>query len=272
MHALLKSLIELQEQDSQLLVLRAQLAEFPRLFAAMDERLATARGNVEGAKAAQIAANKERRKFELDAEQCKDRIAKYKGQSSAVKTNEAYRALQHEIEMAERDLALSEDRLLAEMVAAEEYDRQIKTAQSALAETETAVRAQRAVAEREQAEEEKEAAKHEAQRKLIAARIPEDILDHYTRLGRRHRGVALAQVRERGNEQSCAMCGVLILPHLFEQIRQSESDELFHCETCTRILYYIYYIEPPPAAGPQSATETASGANSSTETSVVNQS
>jgi hypothetical protein len=238
MPTLLKDLIELQEQDSQLLVLRDQLTEFPRRFAAMDERLASARSSVEKAKVAQITANKERKKFELDAEQCKDRISKYKGQSSAVKTNEAYRALQHEIEMAEQDLARSEDRLLAEMVAAEEYDRQIKAAQSTLTETEAVVRAERDIAERERAAEEKEAAEHEAQRKLLAARIPEDILDHYTRLGRRHRGVALAQVRERGNEQSCAMCGVLILPHLFEQIRQSESDELFHCETCTRILYY----------------------------------
>jgi predicted nucleic acid-binding Zn-ribbon protein len=267
MHALLKSLIELQEQDSELLVLRAQLAEFPHRIAAMDERLASARASVEKAKAAQHAANKERKKFELDAEQCKDRIAKYKGQSAAVKTNEAYRALQHEIEMAEHDLAGAEDCLLAEMVAAEEYDRQIKSAQAALAETEAAVRAERDIAEGKLAAMEKDAAEHEARRKLIAARIPEDILDHYTRLGHRHHGVALARVRDRGNEQSCGMCGVLILPHLFEQIRQSESDELFHCETCTRILYYL---EPPPAAA--GASQAASGATSAMETPVVNQS
>jgi len=58
MHALLKDLIELQEQDSQLLILRAQLAEFPRRFAAMDERLASARGNVEQAKAAKSPRTK----------------------------------------------------------------------------------------------------------------------------------------------------------------------------------------------------------------------
>jgi predicted nucleic acid-binding Zn-ribbon protein len=270
MHALLKDLIELQEQDSQLLILRAQLAEFPRRFAAMDERLASARGNVEQAKAAQIAANKERRKFELDAELCKDRISKFKGQSSAVKTNEAYRALQHEIEMAEQGLAISEDRLLAEMVAAEEYDRQITTAQSALAVTEAAVRVERDAAERDRDAEEKETAEHEAQRKLFASRIPEDTVDHYTRLARRHHGVALARVRERGNEQSCAMCGVLILPHLFEQLRQSESDDLFHCETCTRVLYYVE--TPTTDAAPYTSTASAPEENPATESRITSRS
>jgi uncharacterized protein len=264
MHALLKSLIELQEQDSRLLALRAKLAEFPRRFAGLDAQLAGAHAGVEQARAAKVAATKERRKFELDAEQCKDRIAKFKGQSAAVKTNEAYRALQHEIEMAEQGLASAEDRLLAEMVAAEEYDRQISAAEIIFAETEGSVRLRREVAEREQAALEKEATEHEAERKVLVARIPEDTLDHYTRLGRRHNGVALARVRERGNEQSCAMCGVLILPHLFEQIRRGESDELFHCETCTRILYY----EPPAAAVPPEGVQDGKGAEA--ETSAAN--
>ena len=238
MHPLVKNLIELQQEDSQLLALQSALAEFPRRFAALDERLASARNGLERAKAAQLAAARERRKFELDAEQCRDRISKFKNQSSAVKTNEAYRALQHEIEMAEQDLGRAEDRLLTEMVAAEEYDREIQTAQMRMAEVEASVRGRREAAERERAGIESQASEHETRRKGIASQVPEDIFDHYTRLARRHHGIALARVHDRGNAQSCGMCGVLILPHLFEQIRQSESSELFHCETCTRILYY----------------------------------
>jgi uncharacterized protein len=253
MHPTLKSLVELQEEDVRLLELRAQLAKFPKRLAEMDAQLAAARGEVEKTKTAQLAAVKGRKKFELDAEQCKERIRKFKDQSSQVKTNEAYKALLHEIEMAEQDLARSEDKLLEEMVAAEEFDRQIKIAERTQKETETVVRAEREVAEREWAALQMQTDERETHRKALVAACSEDKLDHYIRIAKRHGGIALAQVREQGNDQACAMCGVRILPHVFEDIRKMETEELIHCETCTRILYYI-----APAAAPKT-TATADG-------------
>jgi len=257
MHRTLKSLVELQQQDIRLLELRAALAAFSGRFAALDARVAAARGELEKAQAAQTQARKDRKKFELDVEQGKERLRKFKDQSSQVKTNEAYKALLHEIEMAEQEISRVEDRLLEEMVSAEEYDRQGKSATAALAETEGAVRAERETAERERTTLQQETAEHEAGRAAAVAQIPEDEMDHYTRIAARHGGVAVAQVRDLGNDQMCGMCGVRILPHVFEDIRRMEGDELFHCETCTRI---FYYVEPPalkPAASPDIANASA---------------
>jgi uncharacterized protein len=259
MHPQLKDLVDLQEQDLRLLDLRAQLAAFPRRFAELDARLAEAKATVEKARDTKLNATKERRKFEQAVEQCKDRIQKYRNQTSQVKTNEAYKALQHEIETAERDLSAAEDRLLEEMVAAEEYDRQIQAAEQAAREIEAAARSERGAAEKERAALEEEAARHEAQRKLLVVRIPEDRLDHYIRIAKRHGGIALAQVREQGNDQACAMCGVRILPHVFEEIRKGDFEEMIHCETCTRILYYV---EPPPAPAPPSTGSAGASAES----------
>ena len=63
-------------------------------------------------------------------------MRKYRDQTSQVKTNEAYKALQHEVQMAEEEIAKAEDRLLEQMVAGEEYDRRIKTAERLLKEVE----------------------------------------------------------------------------------------------------------------------------------------
>lgn len=254
MHSTLKSLVELQQQDIRLLELRAQLAAFSGRFTELDARLAAARGDLEKAQAAQAQARKDRKKFELDVEQGKDRLRKFKDQSSQVKTNEAYKALLHEIEMAEQEISRVEDRLLEEMVSAEEYDRQVKSATATLAETEAAVRGERETAEQERAALLQEVTEHEIRRAAAVAEIPEDEMDHYTRIAARHGGIALARVRDLGNDQMCGMCGVRILPHVFEDIRRMEGDELFHCETCTRI---FYYVEPPPAPNSSGAPDAA---------------
>src|SRR5205807_6006409 len=81
-----------------------------------------------------IPSLKGRKRCELDVEQWKDKLRKYKDQTAAVKTNEAYKALQHEIANAEAEIAKAEDRLLERMVAGEEYERQVKADERALKE------------------------------------------------------------------------------------------------------------------------------------------
>jgi len=190
---------------------------------------------LEQSKAAQLASFKDRKKYELDVESLKDRARKYRDQTSQVKTNEAYKALQHEVQMAEDEIAKAEDRLLEQMVAGEEYDRRIKKAEAALKDVEAEVRVQRATIEENKAAAEKSLAEFTAERAAVVAEIPENLLDHYERIARKHNGVALAEVRD----EKCGACGMRVRPHVFQEMRRLGSDEMFHCETCTRILYYI---------------------------------
>jgi predicted nucleic acid-binding Zn-ribbon protein len=251
-------LLDLQKVDLRLLEVRARLAGYPKRVAEVDAHVAAARGEVEKSKAAQIATIKDRKRYELDVEQWKEKARKYKSQMYEVKTNEAYKALQHEAEMAEAEMASAEDRLLEQMVAGEEYDRRIKASVITLAEVEDAARGERSQIQAEQAAAQQELAGFEAERQKAVAQIPEDILDHYQRIAKRHGGVALAEVRG----EICGMCGVRIRPHVFQELR-SENGELYHCETCTRILYFF---EPPPKEGvpaPAPATPPQAGANES---------
>jgi predicted nucleic acid-binding Zn-ribbon protein len=181
-----------------------------------------------------------------------------------VKTNEAYRALQHEVEMAEQEIAKAEDRLLEQMVASEEYDRRIKAADAALKEVEQIERVQRSTFEADRAAAEKEMADLNAERARAVAGVPENLLDHYDRIVKKHHGVALAEVRD----EKCGACGMIVRPHVIQEMRRADSDQLFHCETCTRILYYI----EPSVGSVSAASASQAGAGSSTAASTSHES
>jgi predicted nucleic acid-binding Zn-ribbon protein len=245
----LQKLLDLQKVDVRLNEVRARLAAFPKKLADADARAASAKAELDQSKAAQLASFKDRKKYELDVEQWKERVRKYRDQTSQVKTNEAYKALQHEVQMAEAEIAKAEDRLLEQMVAGEEYDRRIKSAEKALKEVEAVVRVQRATIETDKAAAEKSLAEFTAERAGVIAEIPENLLDHYDRIARKHNGVALAEVRD----EKCGACGMRVRPHVFQEMRRLGSDEMFHCETCTRILYYIEPSFRASASASQSA-------------------
>ncbi|MGB0035758.1 MAG: C4-type zinc ribbon domain-containing protein [Candidatus Acidiferrales bacterium] len=253
----LQNLLELQSVDVRLDEVRARLALLPKKIAEVDARVAAARGEVEKSKAAQLATIKDRKKYELDVEQWKEKVRKYRDQTSQIKTNEAYKALQHEVQMAEEEIAKAEDRLLEQMVSGEEYDRRIKVSEKALKEVEEIARGERSKIEAEKAEAEKVLAQGNAEREKVVAEIPEDMLDHYTRIAKKHNGVSLAEVRD----EKCTACGMRVRPHVFQEMRRPGSEEFFHCETCTRILYYI-----EPVASPATAAQASAAASQSSET------
>jgi predicted nucleic acid-binding Zn-ribbon protein len=253
MHPDIKRLIELQAVDLRLAEVRALVAEFPKRLAQVDVRVAAARQQLTAAKDALITSLKDRKKYELDVEQWKEKARKYRDQSYEVKTNEAYRALQHEIANAEAEMAKAEDRLLERMVAGEEYERQVKAAERTIQEVEAQAKAERQKIEVEQAAAQKEFEAFNAKRQEAVGVISEDLLDHYQRIAKRHHGIALAEVRD----ETCTLCGVRVRPHVFQELRRASSEEIFHCESCTRILYYTEPHTAAAATAPDAANVSA---------------
>lgn len=249
MHPNIQHLIDLQVVDLRLAELRSQLSAFPKRRADLDASLAAARKQLDSSKEAFITSLKDRKKFELDVEQWKEKVRKYKDQSASVKTNEAYKALQHEITHAEGEVAQAEDRLLDRMMAGEEFERQVKAAERSLKEIEVFVSAERQKLEAEHSALQKELEVDEARRRDDAASIPEDLLEHYQRIAKRHGGVGLAAVRD----ETCSMCHVHVRPHVFQELRRPGCEEIFHCESCTRILYYFEPVAQAAAVAESAA-------------------
>jgi len=253
MNPAIPRLLDLQRLDLRIATLRAELDTFPKRIKDADAMLAGAKAGLAAAKEKHSHAQTERKKFELDVNQWRERARKYRDQSASVKTNEAYKALQYEIAHAESEAAAAEDRQLEQMMAVEETEREIKLAETVLKEAEVSLAAERAQIQSQGIAKKSELDLDLAQREKIAASIPEELIAIYARVAKRHHGVALA---EAATEQ-CRGCGMRLLPHTFQEIRRPENHDIIQCETCNRILYAA---EPVPAPTPAKEGAASSAA------------
>jgi len=253
-HPAIPHLIELQRVDHQIAALRAELEVFPKRIREADAKMNGARAELAAAKETHTQGATERKKHEFDVQQWKDRARKYRDQSGAVKTNESFKALQHEITNAEAEVAKAEDRQLEVMMAGEELDRRVKLAESRLKETEQAVAAERKEIQGQGAEKKKQLDAALAERDGIIAPVPEDLRELYARIAKRHNGTAMAEARDG----QCRGCGMRVLPHILQELRTETNEELYRCESCGLILYTL---EPIPVANSSDAGTNASAAS-----------
>jgi len=249
MHPAIPQLVELQRVDQVIASLRADLETLPKRLREADAKLNGARAAVASAKEAHTQGLTQRKKLELDVEQWKERAKKYRAQSSSVKTNEAYKALQHEISHAEGEVSKAEDRVLEQMIGVEEVERRMKHVEADLREAEQAVSADKKQIEARFAEEKKKLEAAAAERAAIEQKVPEELRDLYTRIAKKHPGAAMAEARG----EQCRGCGMRVLPHTLQLLKSEADEEVFRCEGCGRILYSLEPI-------PQVQKEAANGA------------
>jgi len=254
MHPAIPHLIELQRVDHQIATLREELETFPKRIREAHAKLSVARAELAAAKDTHAQGATERKKLEFDVQQWKDRARKYRDQSGAVKTNESFKALQHEIANAEAEVAKAEDRQLEVMMAGEELDRRVKLTESRLKEAEQAVAAERKEIQAHGAEKKKQLEAVLAERERIIAPVPEDLRELYARIAKRHNGTAMAEARDG----QCRGCGMRVLPHILQELRTETNEELYRCESCGLILYTL---EPIPVANSSDAGTNASAAS-----------
>src|SRR5437763_1062454 len=126
----IEHLISLQVTDREIQRLRAEVAELPKRVAAIEEKLAGTKSGLEKAKASVKADEAARRTYDSAISDLRQKISKYRDQSLEVKTNDQYKALMHEIQFAEQQIAANEDKILEFMVNAEVRDKQVKAAEA----------------------------------------------------------------------------------------------------------------------------------------------
>src|SRR3989442_11100551 len=109
MNSDLKQLIRLQAIDLSIQELRARVDRFPGISKALGEKLRSAQAGLEAAKEKAKSNQGNRKKLEGEISATEGKISKYRDQMMAVKTNDEYRALQHEIEHAQKGIRKVED-------------------------------------------------------------------------------------------------------------------------------------------------------------------
>lgn len=231
MNADLEKLRELQGLDAEIASLKTEIAAQPKHVQQIEAKLASARKRVDDAKSAIQANELTRRRLEHEIQSWNDKIAKFRDQSSSVKTNEQYKALLSEISQSEQHIRAIEDKILEGMEAVEKQNVEIKSAEAAL-------KADGVVIEKEKAElaerikvTERQMAEKSAYRAELRKGVSENLLSHYDRVSK-HRGTGLAAARNG----RCTSCHTMLRPQVYQDVR-IEAEPVF-CESCSRILYF----------------------------------
>lgn len=226
-----QKLIELRKVDREILRLREEITSLPKRVAAIEAKLAVTKAVLERAKAAIKADEAARRKYETAVQDLQQRISKYRDQSLEVKTNEQYKALLHEIQFAEQDIRINEDRILELMVNSEAREKDLKAAERELKEETAEIEKEKTDARQRTAEDEKQLAEWNAKRDGLRSGVNPDLLRHYDRVSK-HRGTGISEVRDH----KCLACQVMLRPQTYNEVRAAE--EIVFCDSCQRILYH----------------------------------
>jgi predicted nucleic acid-binding Zn-ribbon protein len=232
----LASLIALQQLDTAADAARRRLAELPAAEQAIDAALAAATSELDTVRTRLQENQQARRALEKDVAAVDARLARFEDHKAAVKTNQEFTALLHEIATAKKDKDAIEDRILVLMEAADQLGASLKADERDVAEkkkdgdrTKTALAAERGTLEAELAR-----LAHE--RTGEARGVDAPLLAKYEQLVKQRRGLAVAAM----NGEICSACHVRLRPHITQQVRRNDS--IVTCESCQRMLYV------PPAA------------------------
>jgi len=228
-----EALLVLQERDTRVAALTAELQLLPRQIAAVDDEVAARTAKFDELKTRTRQIEADRKKIDLDVQSKNAAIARYKSQQQQTRKNEEFAALNHEIEHAEKEIAALED---SELELMEAYDKGL----AAVAEAQKELLAFQEKAKHKKADLEKRAAGVSAD--LIAAEekqaaaaqaVPEDVLSRYRRILKSKKDVAVVPI----NHGACGGCHMKLTSQTVLTARAAEN--LVACENCGRLVYWL---------------------------------
>jgi predicted nucleic acid-binding Zn-ribbon protein len=242
----LQRLIELQDIESRAAVANKAIAEAPGRIAALDALLKSATDALAAAKQSLADNQTARRSIDKDLIAAQQRLEKYKEQVMAVKTNEQLHAMQHQIKAVEDEIGQHEEKVLINMMGADEVTAAIKKAEAALKAAQARMASERGTIEAETKTHQATLAECSAARdRVVAAMDNKGAVETFQRIAK-VRGTAVA----RAEAERCTVCQVRLRPAVFGEVRKNDS--IVQCDSCNRILYFI-----PPAPQPASPAPPA---------------
>ncbi len=227
-----KNLTKLQQIDEKLIEISHFLNAVPSNHKSIDKKIEDSFKIVTKAKDNLIANQKKRRDVEVEVQDAKTLILKYKRQLSDVRTNKEYTSLLHEITETEKKGDSLEEEIISEMLKADDIEEEIKSA------TQKAERAKAKFTKELEALLKKKTEQEELKANLLVEKdnllpnIPKDQIALYNKISIMNNGISLSVV----TGEFCSMCHMRIRPQVLNELRAENS--IILCENCGRILHF----------------------------------
>jgi len=238
-------IIQLQQLDTEIRNASLVLEGIPRLVLDIDKKIQAGSKLVTDTKDKMAQNQKKRRDLETEVKDIKVQIGKYKRQLNEVKTNKEYTALLHEIEESQHKVDTLEEAIIAEMLAADDVEEEIKAALHKQGQDEDGLKKEKLVLDEKLKETGSRFAALNAEREGLLPRIPREQLKLYEAIYQKKGGSALSPV----TGDFCAACHMRVRPQMLNEIR--DKLKVILCENCGRILYLTAKpeaVKPEPPA------------------------
>jgi predicted nucleic acid-binding Zn-ribbon protein len=228
----LAHLIRLQEIETRTADARKRIADAPARIAALDAKLNAARETVAAAKQAQTDNQTQRRTIDKDLLAAQQLLSKSKDTLMAVKTNQEYHAMQSQIAAGTAEVGRIEERMLVNMVDADEIAARLKKADAALKAEEALIAKERSAIETEAKEMERVVRESQGERAALVGGLPRSTIEMFERVAKARNGLAVAEAIDG----HCSLCHVRLRPQVYNTIRRNDS--IYQCDSCQRIMYF----------------------------------
>ncbi len=227
----LQALVALQQKDKHLDLIQAEIDAVPPRIAALKADLEGEKKHMNDAKAKIVELEKKKKSKELDVAAQEEAARKHTGQLNELKSNDAYKAMQQEIEKEKAKAGDIETEILQIMEDIDKAKQEEKAATAEFKKTEDFSKKdlEKLEAEMSHAKGRFETAKVE--RDATAAAVAPSEMKVYNHI--RGRGKPDAVVPIVGGH--CGSCQITLTPGLTLEVAKMKS--LVTCESCQRILY-----------------------------------
>jgi predicted nucleic acid-binding Zn-ribbon protein len=228
----IEALLVLQERDTRVAALAAELEDLPAQIAAVEADLAAKTARFEELKNKARLTETERKKIDLEVQSKEAAIARYKAQQQQTRKNEEYAALNHEIEHTQKEISGLEDRELELMEAYDKALAVVAEGQKELLKVQEKAKLKKADLEKRSAKVAADLVVAKEQQAAAEAAVTEDVLARYRRILKSKKDSAIVPIQGGG----CGGCHMKLTSQTVLSARGGET--LTACENCGRLVYW----------------------------------
>jgi predicted nucleic acid-binding Zn-ribbon protein len=228
----LTALIALQALDTAADTARHRLADLPAAEREIEAIVSRAQADVDACRTELAENQAARRALDKDVAAIDSRLARFDDHKAAVKTNQEYTALLHEIAGAKAEKDAVEEQILMKLEDADAIEARLKAADAVLADARRDAETARQALAAEHQTLDADLTRLDAERRAATPGLDAATLARYDQLLKQRRMVAVAVV----HAEVCEACHVRLRPAIAQQVRRN--DGIVQCDSCQRILYF----------------------------------
>ena len=235
MHEKLEKLVHLQELEQQAQSLSHQIAQYTGRVEIREAALYDTERLLEQNAALLAKEASLRRSLELDAEEMRDKSARYRMQLNDAKSDGQVKALEHQLKFCKKEIDRIDELEFASLMETEALEVKQRLLHETRANQTQLLETEKATSQLGRDRDKVKLAELYRQRDAARAEADPELLAQYDRMASAHK-TPIATVEQ----QRCSACQMMVRPQRWNEIRQGA---VHFCESCGRFLYFNSAID-----------------------------